>query len=159
MKVSVLPLAMRKRSPATVRLAPPVRLTPWPVTARALVFSAVIWLSFTAAPLETSTRPRPVVSAACWVRFRSGALARTRSRTAPPLTDRSAPAALALEPTRSTRADAPLPTMPAPPETRITSEPRARPPFWSWNSVPVRLKVAPPLRVRTLAVPSFAGSR
>jgi aspartate carbamoyltransferase catalytic subunit len=93
------------------------------------------------APPEMSARLFPVTRAALRVRLRSGALALTRSMTAPLLTESRPPAVLALEPTRSTSAEAPLPAKVVPtPESPRKSELRASVPFWSWNSEPARLK-------------------
>ena len=110
--VSVLPLAMRKRSPATVMVAPPLRLRPCPWTLKLLAVSEASWPSLTLAPPEMSARLLPVASAALRVKLSSGALALTRSITAPLLTESSPPALVAVVPTRSTRAGAPLPTKP-----------------------------------------------
>jgi hypothetical protein len=88
-----------------------------------------------------------------------GALAASRSMTAPPLAESRPPALPALELTRSTRADVPPPVRVPPPETCRKSDCSVRLPLRSWKREPMRLAVAPPLRVRTRATLRLPGSK
>ena len=77
----------------------------------------------------------------------------------PPLTERSLPAALALEPTRSTRAEAPLPMKLPPPESRRMSELQGETAVLIAGTACREAEAAPPFRVSRLAALSFEGSR